>query len=344
MSQRAPRAGLLVDFTCLGAARRSAGGIKIGFDDDTAYLSSWERRFVGKLLAVPPSIAKSATVETYRYQTLLHLLAAKDLALISIWSPTFLNGLLSLLDTDADRLLEDMRRGTERLRPNGRRADELQRILDSHGTLAEKLRLVWPRLALLSCWADGASSTLLPRARCVLPHVAFQPKGLVSTEAFVSIPLTGQSGAALAIRSHFFEFMEVGSRQCRLAHELERDGRYEVVVTTAGGLYRYRLYHEVIITGYLNNGPLLQFAGRTNCVSDLVGEKLSESHVASVISRVLDRFGIVAEFAVLVPVMDATPHYRLYLESRELSLDVTQVAQFWSVTYERILTTNWRLL
>ena len=33
-------------------ARHSAGGIRIGFDDDTAYLSSWERPFVGKLLAV----------------------------------------------------------------------------------------------------------------------------------------------------------------------------------------------------------------------------------------------------------------------------------------------------
>ena len=185
----------------------------------------------------------------------------------------------------------------------------MQRILGSHESLAEKLRLVWPRLADLSCWADGASSTLLPLTRCVLPHVAVQPKGLVSTEAFVSIPLTGQSGAALAIRSHFFEFMEVSSRRCRLAHELERDGRYEVVVTTAGGLYRYRLYDKVIVTGYLNNCPLLRFVGRTNRGSDLVGKSLASRMWARLFLASLRDLGVVPVFAMLVPVMGARPHY-----------------------------------
>jgi hypothetical protein len=95
----------------LGAMRRSSGGIPIGFDDDTAYLGRLERCVIRHLLAVPPELVKTKDLDRFRYQTLLHLLAADDLSLISIWSPTFLCALLSQLEGRSTEFCRDLRAG-----------------------------------------------------------------------------------------------------------------------------------------------------------------------------------------------------------------------------------------
>jgi len=81
-----------------GTHRRTPAGIPIGFDDDTAYLGRLERVALTSFLAVPPGVATLSDIENFRYCTLLHLLQADDLALISVWNPTFLVALLRRLD------------------------------------------------------------------------------------------------------------------------------------------------------------------------------------------------------------------------------------------------------
>ncbi|MFH1269035.1 MAG: GH3 auxin-responsive promoter family protein, partial [Planctomycetota bacterium] len=309
---------------CLGTGRRTAGGIPVGFDDDTAYLGRSERFVANRLLAVPSSVARLPDVAAFRYATLLHLVRAWDLALMSIWNPTFLSTLLAQLDPWQERLCSDIRAGTVslpeaatqagRFRPDARRALRLESILRAEAPMAEKLRRIWPRLALISCWADGPAAWGVPEVRSLFPSVEIQPKGLIATEAFVSFPLVGRPGAALALRSHFFEFQEVPSGALRLAHELERGGRYRVVVTTGGGLYRYELRDEIKVVGFDDRCPLLRFLGKADCVSDLVGEKLGEPHVRRVLDRIFSSAGLSPGFALLVPVEDKPPRYRLYLE------------------------------
>ena len=88
----------------------------------------------------------------------------------------------------------------------------------------------------------------------------------------------GRQGAALSLRSHFFEFLDEQGVSF-LAHELVKGGVYEVVVSTGGGLYRYRLGDRVRVTGYYRECPLLRFLGRTGLVSDHFGEKLTPEAV-----------------------------------------------------------------
>src|SRR5262249_25945009 len=125
--------------------------------------------------------------------------------------------------------------------------------------------------------------------------------------------------AALALRSHFFEFGEWPQEpteppdKIRLAHELEVGRCYEVIVTTGGGLYRYRLGDLVEVTGFENECPLIRLVGRADRRTDLVGEKLSELHVQSVLQRVFARYGLTPRFAMVVPVGNV-PCYRLLLQ------------------------------
>jgi hypothetical protein len=80
-----------------------------------------------------------------------------------------------------------------------------------------------------------------------------------------------------------------------------------VVITTPGGLYRYDIGDEVNCVGFYKGAPRLQFVGRANLVSDMVGEKLSEAFV----SRVLCGMNVLA---MLVPQQHPHPHYELWID------------------------------
>ena len=143
-----------------------------------------------------------------------------------------------------------------------RRAEEIESLLRSLPEDAELHQALWPNLALVSCWTDAAAGYFAGHLARLVPHAEIQPKGLIATEGFVSLPLVGQDGAGLAVRSHFFEFLESDAAGPRLAQELERGGRYRVVLTTGGGLYRYDLGDEVEVTGFAGECPLLRFQRR----------------------------------------------------------------------------------
>jgi hypothetical protein len=277
----------------LHRAKRTVGGIRIGFDEDAAYLGTLERLALRHLLIVP------ATLENFRYSTLLALLVAEDLALISVWNPTFLTALFSQFDEWRPRLRDDLRRI----------APHRVAVVD------QEPQHLWPRLSLISCWTDAAASLSVSQVRSLFPHVEIQPKGLLATEGVVSFPLVDQPAPALAIRSHFFEFEEQSpSGRARLAHEVERGGRYRVILTTGGGLYRYQLRDEVEIVSFLNRCPLLRFLGKADRISDLVGEKLAEVFVRDLLTRAFTARGETPRFALLAPTREQPACYALYLQ------------------------------
>ena len=314
----------------LGPPRKSSGGLPIGFADDAEYLGRLESFVLRRLMVVPGAVARLPEMTAFRYCTLLFLLAAEDLSLISIWNPTFLLALLSSLTPNYQRLCDDLARGQinpplalepdlqavlrKALPPKPRRAAILKEIGRSAGSLTDKLPLLWPKLALISCWTDAAAGQFLPQLRELFSTVEIQPKGLLATEAFVSFPLVGYSGGVLAVRSHVFEFEEISGRGFKLAHELDCGGRYRVLVTTAGGLYRYQLRDEVEIVGFYHQCPLLRFLGKSDQISDLVGEKLAEGHVRALLERLPVLLRVRPRFTMLVPALGSPPCYRLYLQ------------------------------
>jgi hypothetical protein len=162
---------------------------------------------------------------------------------------------------------------------------------------------------LISCWGDAHAALSLAELARVFPGVEIQPKGLIATEGFVTIPF--QDAWPLAIRSHFFEFLPEDGGGPRFAWEIEEGRIYSVVLTTGGGLYRYGLQDRVRVEGFLEKTPSLRFLGKEGHISDLRGEKLHESFVAEVLARVLD--GLAPRFAMLAP--DGEVGYVLLLET-----------------------------
>jgi hypothetical protein len=277
--------------------------LPIGFDTDTAYLGSG-RRLADLIMAVPPNAARTNSPEEFRYQTLLHLLLCRDLRLISVWHPSFLTLLLDALRASWERLIADIARGTDSTPARAKRARELH--------LANPLQpeTIWPSLRVASCWGDAAAGLALGQLRRRFSKISLQPKGLIATEAFVTLPFQGQY--PLAINSHFFEFIDDEGIVCA-AENLRDQREYEVVVTTAGGLWRYRLGDRVRVTGWLEKTRSLQFIGRNNSVSDQCGEKLSEPFVAQMVREVFADAS--PAFALVAPDQDECGcRYTLYVE------------------------------
>jgi hypothetical protein len=301
----------------------TSGGIRVGFEEDADYLGGPWRWLVDASLAVPGAVSLATDIDSFRYLTLLFLLAADDLALISVWHPSFLTLLLEALPRHWDALLSGLRTGVpcvprpvtaevlavvgQWARPRPRRAAELA-ALGPH-----RVDRLWPRLALVSCWGDGHAALHVPELHRLFPGVPVQPKGLLATEGCVTIPFEATS--PLAVGSHFFEFLE-DDGQPRLAHELQPNSVYSIVLTTGGGLYRYRLEDRVVCTGHLRATPTLRFLGKQGHVSDLCGEKLDERFVAEALAELFRSVGLAPRFALLAPDDDGRrPGYTLYLES-----------------------------
>jgi hypothetical protein len=290
------------------------GCLRVGFAHDADYLGFFGRKLFSFVNAVPADVARCSDMDEFRTRTLLHLLGDAELGLISVWSPTFLSTLLEHFLVNRAQILE-------RLGRNGgakamRRARVLQDITSAKGGVSF-FEEVWPRLQVISCWTHGPSEIYARNLRRFFPTVEIQGKGLLATEAFVSLPYQEGHDPVLALTSHFFEFQYIENERVCPSHELELDQDYRVIVTTGGGLYRYALGDRVRVTGFIQNTPCLRFLGREGNVSDLFGEKLHGATVESVIQRVLANQAIQARFFLLAPVIGQQTGvaYTLFLES-----------------------------
>lgn len=196
-----------------------------------------------------------------------------------------------------------------------RAADDLRLVSVWHPSFLDLLlngierpHELWPKLAVISCWTDAHAALPAETLAARFPGVLVQPKGLLATEGVVSIPFAGKR--PLAVRSHFLEFIDEQER-VRRVHELEQGETYEVVLTTGGGLYRYRLGDLVRVDGFVGRTPSVRFLGKAGLVSDRFGEKLAEPFVGQVLAELRQFAGKTWRFAMLA--VDGA-RYRLFLD------------------------------
>jgi len=219
------------------------GSLPVGMTHDAAYFSADIGEKLSEWLVIPELGGESEAVFE---ETADALLAARDLSIISVWSPTFLLG----IDAAVRRMRGDV-----------------------------PWRQLWPRLALVSCWADASSAPWISRLNERLGGIALEAKGLLATEGITSLPDAVDGSPRLAAECHSHEFMDEAGDFTELC-DLRIGSVYEVLLTTAGGLFRYRSGDRVRVSGIGTDGlPRLRFVGRVGIISDLVGEKLHEDQV-----------------------------------------------------------------
>lgn len=260
-----------------------------GFTDDREYLGVPLRALLGRFVVTPARVRDSAA---FRDALVCALVAADDLEIVSVWNPSYLLLLLDHFEAQRERILPSL--------PAKRRA-----ALSGDPV---SWRDVWPSLQLVSCWTAAAAAVPARMLERRLPQATFQGKGLLATEAPITLPLVSANGCVPLVDSIFLE-LEDDDGRIHLLPDVECDADYAVIVTQPGGLLRYRLGDRVRVIGRHRSAPLLEFVGRADAVSDLVGEKLGESCVTHALARIVRRDA----FCTLLPLLPEVgwPHYCL---------------------------------
>jgi hypothetical protein len=289
-------------------------------NDDMKLMSPIKRALAGATQAVPQGVSLADTSDDSMFATLACLAARQDLAMISVWSPTFGIGLMEAMSRWREPLAEALEQGNwgdahARMAglvcPRSRRAAATLRHWRGDMDPAFFAAL-WPHLKLVSAWDTAASAPWAKKLQALLPHADFQGKGLWATEGVVTFPYGDRF--PLAYQSHVYEFEDVQDGRIIPPWALRRGQEVMPLISTGSGLLRYRMNDVTRVDDFIASVPCLRFLGR-NDGTDMVGEKLS----VAIVQEILDEldFGGTVRPVSLVALDDAgsgKPGYVLLLE------------------------------
>jgi hypothetical protein len=214
--------------------------------DDRKYLSPLLSLILSPFLVSNPKNHKSKTGDDFLLKISRELVQCRQLEIISIWSPTYLLSLLDFINSHREEL----------------------------GVRDMDFKDIWPELKLISCWTHAQAEIPASKLKSYFPHVMIQGKGLLMTEAPVTIPWSDAKGFVPLLTETLIEFWD-GEKILGL-HEAEMGKTYILLISQSNGLLRYNTHDKVMVEGFYHNTPLLKFIGREGRSTDLAGEKFSE--------------------------------------------------------------------
>ena len=314
-----------------GQAAHSPAGV-----DVLSETSFWNRRMQGlQAWAGWPLPAGLRTIPDHalRYYAVARLALAGPLHGIMCLNPSTLLLLCRTIARHRAALVRAIRHGelgypgeadvdiVAALRPHLKaepaRARQLERALG--GDAEVPLERVWPELELIVCWQSEAVEPYLRQLEPYLSGVGRRDYISQASECIMAIPLAdGAAGGPLPYTCHFFEFipesaLEAAAPDTLLAWELEEGRTYELVVTTSGGLYRYRMGDCFRVTGFRGRVPLLEFLYRGGKTASITGEKLTEYQVLEAARRAAATSGVMPGEFLCFPRSGPEPHYGVLL-------------------------------
>lgn len=252
--------------------------------NDTELFPVWKRLLLKQTMAVMEPVDLAGSSESSLFATLAFLIDRKDLSFASVWSPTYWLTLLKILETQKEALAQSLITGHWSLYKN-----ELTKVRCPHNP-SRGLELLknsdpqelWPHMRTLSCWTTSTSSVFAKDIETRFPSLKVLGKGLWSTEGVVTIPFQGRY--TLASQSHFFEFADLETGDVLPSWELRLGQKVSPIITTTGGLIRYKLEDVLEVSGFNGKTPCLDFLGRADGV-DMVGEKLSSLRAQEILTE-----------------------------------------------------------
>lgn len=269
--------------------------------DDSKYLNPLLQWLLTRfLLRVKGNFS---TVEDFRWTLACQLLQTPDLEVFSLWSPSFLTTELDFIQNNNKELQSFLRHKIS--------SNRLKLLGESRINWSE----LWSELKLISCWNRQYAADSAYTLQKYFPKVFLQGKGLLATEAPMTIPFIPAKGFLPLLNQVIFEFLSPNGKVHNLT-ELDLGKTYELVISQLGGLSRYRIGDRIQVSHWYLNTPCLNFVGRGEEISDLVGEKLNIEFVKKCLNNYL-KWG----FCCLIPVSGNPPHYCFLLEKTDLKKD-----------------------
>ncbi len=277
-------------------------------------------------LAFPQDVVNTYEGESLLYMMMRCALVFSDLTAIVGNNAGMLKTIVIYAKENAATLIKDIKTGQCQynvplriraqlapfLRPNPKRADELQALLENDRFYP---RYYWPKIAVASFWLGGSVGAYVDGVREYLPKTTqFVDVGYGASEAKFNIPLKAETAAgALSTFSVFFEFIPIGGGETLLAHELEDGKDYEMLITTYAGLYRFKLHDIIRVEGFTGNTPNIKFIAKMGDVANLAQEKIPGADLDKVIRDTMKEYDNEVLCVQVFP-DSTTSNYKVYIE------------------------------
>uniref|UniRef100_A0A3P8TE13 GH3 domain containing n=1 Tax=Amphiprion percula TaxID=161767 RepID=A0A3P8TE13_AMPPE len=215
------------------------------------------------------------------------------------------------------------------MKPDPERAAQLRsHFQEGFRGIAKRL---WPHLHLVLAVDSGSNQIygeMLRENYC--KGVPFYSPFYAATEGLIGVNLWPQElnrRYLLCPRSMFCEFLPESSLedetpQTLLMEEVKEGDSYELVITNASGLFRYRIGDIVKVVGFHNQCPIVEFQYRRGQMLSVRGEKVSEALFLDALKKAVAQWPgaqlvdyCCAESGILGDSIGGSdPHYQVFIE------------------------------
>lgn len=307
----------------------------------TGLTASMQSRMIRTTYCMPPSGSRIKDVES-KYYVALRFSIAKNLGTIIAANPSTILNMVRLGDRERETLIRDLYDGTLatkwaipddvrkelKFRTRFRRKEAARRLEAIVGETGRLLpRDYWPNLEFLSNWMGGTMRAYLRGYPEFFGEKPVRDVGLIASEGRMTIPIEdGTPAGVLDIRHHYFEFIpeedaDKADPQTIEAADLVEGKNYFILLSTAGGLYRYNIFDLVRCVGFHGEAPIVEFLNKGAHFSSLTGEKISEHQVITAVETAQRAVGIRLRSYLLLPIWGDPPSYGLLVETSDLPDD-----------------------
>lgn len=147
-------------------------------------------------------------------------------------------------------------------------------------------RRIWPGLLVICGIGNASFRSAAEHVRSVAADIPFDFSIYGASEGLVAACYELENtDMQLLTDSCFYEFVPFGESPERYLtlDEVEKGGKYEILITTQAGLYRYRLKDVIEVKGFRGKCPLISFVYRKGQLFNVAGEKFSEEDARTTI-------------------------------------------------------------
>lgn len=207
--------------------------------------------------------------------------------------------------------------------PNPLRARELRRF--SGPELSQGLiRKIWPKVKYLRLSSGMQFHPYIEILEHYSGGIPVYPFLYAASEGMFSVAAgVGHMDEYIMVPDLcFFEFLPEDNENAPplTLTELSVGSRYEILVTTVSGLYRYRLSDVIEMRGYYEKTPIISINYRKNQVLNLVDEKMNAAQFEAAMSDFLEETEIKAKGYCVTGCREKDPPcYRIFLEGNRPS-------------------------
>lgn len=135
-------------------------------------------------------------------------------------------------------------------------------------------------------------------------------------------------GYTIMPRSAFFEFLSVDDGEVYLPQQVEKGKKYQLIITTFSGMYRYKTGDIVEITGRTGQSPEFEICDRAEHVLNIDGEKIDEITIGMAIDKLVSEFDIqLSTYFVGIDRKTMPSRYALILNTNKCPINENLIAE-----------------